>query len=143
MREGKPAQVERLGALLADGRAHRTDEILAAVYGSEHCGCARIGARIWDLKKRGRKIDSWRDKRDGKFSGMHWYQDVTDAEAKGRAIAEEDERFAAAKRLEGVKVGDGGADIPVCRGTKRADRNVCPTKSEAAARRPKWSWLFD
>jgi len=50
--EGGLSQAERLYNLLSDGRPHRTDEILARVYGSAHCGIARIGARIWDIKKK-------------------------------------------------------------------------------------------
>jgi hypothetical protein len=44
-------QTERLYNLLKDGNPHRTDEILRIVYGSEHTGLARIGARVDDLKK--------------------------------------------------------------------------------------------
>jgi hypothetical protein len=43
-------QTERLYNLLKDGNPHRTDEILRVVYGSEHNGIARIGARVADLK---------------------------------------------------------------------------------------------
>jgi hypothetical protein len=43
-------QTERLYNLLKDNLPHRTDEILRVVYGSEHNGIARIGARIADLK---------------------------------------------------------------------------------------------
>jgi hypothetical protein len=44
-------QTESLYELLKDGLPHRTDEILRVVYGSEHNGLARIGARVDDLKK--------------------------------------------------------------------------------------------
>jgi hypothetical protein len=44
-------QTERLYNLLKDGNPHRTDEILRVVYGSEHNGIARIGARVADLKE--------------------------------------------------------------------------------------------
>lgn len=57
-------QVERLRELLADGQWHSTVEILGVVYGLEHSGIARIGARIWDLSKRlhaGESIESKRD----------------------------------------------------------------------------------
>jgi len=46
-------QTARLLQLLKDHKPHRTDEILREVYGSEHLGIARIGARINDLKKLG------------------------------------------------------------------------------------------
>jgi hypothetical protein len=43
-------QTQKLYDLLKDGLPHRADEILRVVYGSEHQGIARIGARIADLK---------------------------------------------------------------------------------------------
>jgi hypothetical protein len=95
----KPAQADLLEKLLSDGRAHRTDEILQKVYGDEHLGLARVGARIWDIKKRGRIIDSWRDKRDGRFTGLHWYMDITEAVRKAKATVAEDEAVAAAKSV--------------------------------------------
>jgi hypothetical protein len=54
-------QAERLLQLLKDGLPHRTDEILREVYGSEHLGIARIGARIADLKKLGHHIIGYHD----------------------------------------------------------------------------------
>jgi hypothetical protein len=36
---------ERFYNFLEDGKPHRADEILRVVYGSEHNGIARIGAR--------------------------------------------------------------------------------------------------
>lgn len=55
------SQANRLLQLLADGKVHRTDEILEKVYGGSHLGIARVGARIWDLKSRGHKIIGWKD----------------------------------------------------------------------------------
>lgn len=54
-------QENRLFDLLSDFKPHRTDEILSVVYGSEHLGIARISARIFGLKKKGHKIDGYRD----------------------------------------------------------------------------------
>jgi hypothetical protein len=54
-------QTDRLLELLKDYKPHRTDEILREVYGSEHMGIARIGARINDLKKRGHNIFGYHD----------------------------------------------------------------------------------
>ena len=65
------SQVDRLKNLLLDGRPHRTDEILKIVYGSEHRGIARVGARIYDLKGKGYDIKSWRD---DKNPTLWWYQ---------------------------------------------------------------------
>jgi len=41
------------------------------VYGGEHCGLARVGARIWDIKADGHEIIGWTDK-DNKT--IYWYQ---------------------------------------------------------------------
>lgn len=65
------SQTDRLEQLLLDGEPHRTDEILKAVYGSEHLGIARIGARIADLKKRGYVINGWRD---NEIKTLYWYE---------------------------------------------------------------------
>lgn len=55
------SQTNKIYDLLEDGKPHRTDEILKEVYGSEHLGIARIGARIYDLRKKGYTINSWSD----------------------------------------------------------------------------------
>lgn len=47
------SQVNKLYDLLKDGEAHRTDEIMKIVYGGDHLGLARVGARVNDLIKRG------------------------------------------------------------------------------------------
>jgi len=56
------SQINRLYNLLSDGLPHRTDQILKEVYGSEHLGIARVGARIYDLRKKGLDIRGWEDK---------------------------------------------------------------------------------
>ena len=58
----KNGQTQRLYSLLSDGNPHDTIDILNRVYGGEHLGIARISARIWDLKKKGYIIESWKDK---------------------------------------------------------------------------------
>lgn len=66
------SQVNKLYNLISDGLPHRTDEILREVYGGEHLGIARIGARIWDLRhKRGLHIRSWTD---AEKPSLTWYQ---------------------------------------------------------------------
>lgn len=66
------AQTKRLYELLLDGKPHRTDEICREVYGDEHLGVARIGARIWDIKKKYcMAIKSWRDEVK---KTLWWYQ---------------------------------------------------------------------
>lgn len=63
----KKSQTQRLYELLLDGKSHRTDEILREVYGSEHLGIARIGARIADLKKLGHQIIGYHDPQNRKL----------------------------------------------------------------------------
>ena len=41
------------------------------VYGGDHLGLARVGARIYDLKAKGHEIVSWKDKA---VASLHWYQ---------------------------------------------------------------------
>jgi tetrahydromethanopterin S-methyltransferase subunit D len=60
-------QTERLLELLKDHQPHRTDEILLKVYGSQHMGIARIGARIADLKNLGHTITGYHDPRNRKL----------------------------------------------------------------------------
>ena len=65
------SQEERLFDLLSDLQPHRSDEILAVVYGSEHLGIARISARIYGLKQRGHKIQGFRDP---EHATLYFYQ---------------------------------------------------------------------
>lgn len=70
----KQSQADRLWNLLRDGRPHRTDEILSLVYGSEHAGIARIGARIADVKnKQHVEIRGHKDKQN---PSLYWYQAI-------------------------------------------------------------------
>lgn len=58
--------------MLQDNKPHSTIDICKEVYGDEHLGLARVGARIWDLKKKYRlNIESWRDP---KIKTIWWYQ---------------------------------------------------------------------
>lgn len=51
------SQKDRLHGLLKDGVWHDTVEILGKVYGGDHLGLARIGARVWEIKAEGHKIE--------------------------------------------------------------------------------------
>ncbi len=76
-------QREKLLSLLQDGLPHSTPEIMKKVYGDDHCGLARIGARINDLVKEGyvfvdengielkEKRRGWADKND---RSVYWYR---------------------------------------------------------------------
>ena len=66
----KIPQRERLYYLLSDGEAHRTDEIASKIYSGG--SLARVGARIWDIKKKyGVKIEGWHDQTNPK---LYWYR---------------------------------------------------------------------
>jgi len=66
------SQTESLYKLLLDCQEHRTDEILEKVYGNDHLGIARIGARIHDIKNKfGVEIKSWKDPVN---KTLWWYQ---------------------------------------------------------------------
>ena len=69
------SQVKRLKELLDDGKPHRTDEIMEKVYGSDHLGLARVGARVRDLKDKGCIIQGWRDEEK---QSLYWYQLVSE-----------------------------------------------------------------
>ncbi|MFA6097578.1 MAG: hypothetical protein WC788_08215 [Candidatus Paceibacterota bacterium] len=68
----KTSQTQKVYELLKDGKAHRTDEIMALCYGSDHLGLARIGARIFDIKREyGVEIEGWKDETT---PSLFWYQ---------------------------------------------------------------------
>lgn len=65
------SQTDRLFNLLKDGKPIRTDEIMEKIYGGSHLGLARVGARIWDLKKKYNvNIKGWKDENPC----LYWYQ---------------------------------------------------------------------
>jgi len=75
----KISQTEKLYTLLKDGRWHSTREILHIVYGSEHFGTARCGARINDLKNgkwSGRAHLRIEGKHDPHNPTIYWYRIV-------------------------------------------------------------------
>lgn len=66
------SQTEKLYELLSDGLPHRTDEIMEKIYGGSHLGLARVGARIYDIKKKyDVSIQGWKDKDN---EALYWYQ---------------------------------------------------------------------
>ena len=64
-------QTEKILKLLEDGQFHSTVEIMEKCYGSEHCGLARVSARVWDLKQKGHWIVG---KRDPERKTVYWYK---------------------------------------------------------------------
>ena len=73
------SQKEKLYNLLKDGNPHRTDEIVAKVYGGEHLGLARVGARIWDLKRDGYEIKGEKDKQQ---PTLYYYQMILSGQTR-------------------------------------------------------------
>ena len=65
------SQKDSLFLLLNDGEPHSTVEILEVVYGGSHLGLARVGARIYDLRREGYDITGWKDKEN---PAIYWYQ---------------------------------------------------------------------
>lgn len=57
------SQAEKLWNALADGKPHRTDELLKTVYGDDHLGLARLGARVYDIQKKHPEVEivGWHD----------------------------------------------------------------------------------
>lgn len=70
MEEKKKSQATKLLELLSDGKPHSTVEICEKVYGAQHLGLSRVGARIYDLRKRGHEIRGWKDKEN---PAIYWY----------------------------------------------------------------------
>lgn len=65
------SQKDSLFLLLNDGEPHSTVEILEVVYGGSHLGLARVGARVYDLRREGYEIEGWKDKQN---PTIYWYQ---------------------------------------------------------------------
>lgn len=84
------SQVDNILRLLMDGLPHSTVEILNTCYNLEDKGIARIGARIYDLRKRGYKIQGVKDVEK---HSIYWYTLVNDSskiqETKPTEISEE------------------------------------------------------
>lgn len=75
----KQSQTDKLYNLFSDGKPHRTDEIQQIVYGSEHLGLARCGARVWDLKKKYHvQINGWHDPEN---ASLYWYEMVQEKQS--------------------------------------------------------------
>ncbi len=67
----KISQTDKLYHLLSDSKKHRTDEIMKSVYGFEHLGLARVGARIYDVQKKYNiRIEGEKDKI---IPSLYWY----------------------------------------------------------------------
>lgn len=66
----KPSQTTEILNVLSDHMAHSSFELVERVYHANGPTLARLGARIWDLRQKGWRIDSWRDQVD---RSKHWY----------------------------------------------------------------------
>jgi hypothetical protein len=68
------SQTQKLQELLSDNLPHSTIEIMEYVYGSNHLGLARIGARVYDLiHKDSFKIVGWHDDEN---PTVYWYAHI-------------------------------------------------------------------
>lgn len=65
------SQSNILLTILGDGLPHSSFELLSQVYHASGPTAARLGARIYDLKKQGHKIKGWRDEQ---VPTKWWYQ---------------------------------------------------------------------
>ena len=80
-KEEAMSQTEIIRRVLVDGRPHSAYELARIIARRKYGGARiehgiRIGARIWDLRKAGLVIQSWRDEEN---SRKCWYQ-LNDAE---------------------------------------------------------------
>jgi hypothetical protein len=64
------SQAQKILNLLSDHEPHSTVEILNKCYDLGDKGIARVGARVWDLKKRGHTIIG---ERDVDKRSIYWY----------------------------------------------------------------------
>jgi hypothetical protein len=67
----KLSQKQKLYNLLSDFEPHSTVEIMQKVYGGDHLGLARVGARIHDIKADGHEIKGWKDKTN---PAIYWFR---------------------------------------------------------------------
>lgn len=64
-------QTDTIYNILIDGQPHRTDEIVRRVYRQLGPSLARVGARIYDIKKKYTvEIEGWRDPQR---PTLYWY----------------------------------------------------------------------
>lgn len=68
--------------LLSDHKPHRTDEVVLKCYG-EGMSLSRVGARIWELRKAGHKIEGWKDKVK---PTLYWYRLVSSGDVSKPSI---------------------------------------------------------
>lgn len=66
------SQLNVLWSILQDKKPHSNFELVGKAYNQTGPSVARIGARIFDLKKKyGVQIDGWHDPKDQR---KYWYQ---------------------------------------------------------------------
>jgi hypothetical protein len=68
------SQTQKLQELLSDNRPHSTIEIMEYVYGNDHLGLARVGARVYDLThKHAFRVVGWHDSEN---PAIYWYAHI-------------------------------------------------------------------
>lgn len=65
------SQSSKLLDMLSDFQPHSTVEIMEKVYGNDHLGLSRVGARIFDIRKKGHDIEGWKDPNN---PTIYWYK---------------------------------------------------------------------
>ncbi len=74
-------QTDTIYNILIDGQPHRTDEIVRRVYKQLGPSLARVGARIYDIKKKYTvEIVGWHDK---KIPTLYWYMMINSTKYAG------------------------------------------------------------
>mgnify|MGYP001579568009 CR=1 FL=1 len=89
------SQINEIYLILQDKLPHRSDEFQTKLFGSTKVGLFRLGARIYDLRKRGFDIRGWKDP---KVRSLYWYQLISSENAG----FEPTEACCASKKLFGV-----------------------------------------
>jgi hypothetical protein len=77
----KQSQTDIIYNILIDGKPHRTDEIVRRVYKQLAPSLARVGARIYDIKKKYTvEVVGWHDK---KRPTLYWYMLINSTKYAG------------------------------------------------------------
>ena len=92
------SQINEIYLILQDKLPHRSDEFQTKLFGSTKVGLFRLGARIYDLRKRGFDIRGWKDP---KVRSLYWYQ----------LIGSENAGFEARDEIEARQI---AKEVPFC-----------------------------
>ena len=129
----KQPQLQQILEILMDCEPHRFDEFQQKIFGGIKYGAFRLGARIYDLRKKGYSINGWKDKTN---PALYWYQMQTAKTYRDRII-DPNSMPQFIKTAETLKPEDTGTQYAVCCYSmfkfKTHDPN-CETTKEKAGR---------